>query len=60
MVRLPGVHFCSGRFNAQHHGTIFTKAQEWEVLPDTFANPTRRVKLGRRWVVRPEQILSEE
>ena len=40
--------------------TIFTKAQEWEVLPDTFANPTRRVKLGRRWVVRPEQILSEE
>ena len=40
--------------------TIFTKAQEWEILPDTFANPTRRVKLGRRWVVRPEQILSEE
>ena len=28
--------------------TIFTKAQEWEVLPDTFANPMRRVKLGRR------------
>lgn len=40
--------------------TIFTKAQEWEVLPDTLANPLRRVKLGRRWVVRPEQILSEE
>ncbi|OFW27421.1 MAG: hypothetical protein A3J28_03365 [Acidobacteria bacterium RIFCSPLOWO2_12_FULL_60_22] len=40
--------------------TIFTKAQEWEVLPDTFANPTRRVRLGRKWVVRPEQILSEE
>ena len=40
--------------------TIVTKAQEWEVLPDTFANPTRRVKLGRRWVVRPEQILGEE
>jgi integrase len=40
--------------------TIVTKAQEWEVLPDTFANPTRRVRLGRRWVVRPEQILSEE
>ena len=40
--------------------TIYTKAQEWEILPDTFANPTRRVKLGRRWVVRPEQILSEE
>jgi integrase len=40
--------------------TIFTKAQEWEILPDTFANPTRRVKLGRRWVVRPEQILSDQ
>ena len=39
---------------------IFTKAQEWEVLPDSLANPMRRVKLGRRWVVRPEQILSEE
>ena len=39
---------------------IVTKAQEWEILPDTFANPTRRVKLGRRWVVRPEQILSED
>jgi hypothetical protein len=40
--------------------TIFTKAQEWEVLPDSLANPMRRVRLGRRWVVRPEQILSEE
>ena len=39
---------------------IFTKAQEWEVLPDTLANPMRRVKIGRRWTVRPEQILSEE
>ena len=40
--------------------TIFTKAQEWEVLPDTLANPMRRVKIGRRWTVRPEQILSEQ
>lgn len=40
--------------------TIFTKAQEWEVLPDTLANPMRRVKVGRKWVVRPEQILTEE
>jgi integrase len=39
---------------------IFTKAQEWEILPDTLANPMRRVKLGRKWVVRPEQILSED
>ena len=39
---------------------IFSKGQEWEILPDTLANPMRRVKLGRRWVVRPERILSEE
>ena len=39
---------------------IFSKAQEWEVLPDTLANPMRRVKLGRKWVVRPERILCEE
>ena len=39
---------------------IFTKAQEWEVLPDTLANPMRRVKIGRRWTVRPEQILGEQ
>ena len=39
---------------------IFSKAQEWEILPDTLANPMRRVKLGRKWVVRPERILSEE
>ena len=27
---------------------IFTRAQEWEILPDTYANPMRRVKIGRR------------
>lgn len=26
---------------------IFTKAQEWELLPDTFANPIARVKLPK-------------
>ncbi len=30
---------------------IFTKAQEWEVLPDTFANPISRVKLPKKWQV---------
>ena len=30
---------------------IFTKAQEWELLPDTFANPIARVKLPKKWVV---------
>jgi integrase len=39
---------------------IFTRAQEWEILGETFANPMRRVKLGRKWMVRPERILSEE
>ncbi len=39
---------------------IFTRAQEWEILDETFANPMRRVKLGRKWMVRPERILSEE
>jgi len=39
---------------------IFTKAQEWEILPDTYANPMRRVKLPRKWEVREKKILSEE
>lgn len=39
---------------------IFTKAQEWEILPETFANPMRRVKLPKKWKVRPERILTEE
>jgi integrase len=39
---------------------IFTKAQEWEILPETYANPIRRVKVGRKWTVRPERILTEE
>lgn len=39
---------------------IFTRAQEWEILPDSYSNPMRRVKIGRRWTVWPEQILSQE
>jgi integrase len=39
---------------------IFTKAQEWEILPDTFANPMQRVKLPRKWEVREKRILTEE
>ncbi|HEY6346093.1 MAG TPA: tyrosine-type recombinase/integrase [Bryobacteraceae bacterium] len=39
---------------------IFTKAQEWEILPDTFANPMGRVKLPRKWEVREKRILTEE
>lgn len=39
---------------------IFSKAQEWEILPDTFANPMRRVKLPRKWEVREKRILNED
>ena len=39
---------------------IFTKAQEWELLPDTFANPIARVKLPKKWEVYERRILSEE
>jgi integrase len=39
---------------------IFTKAQEWEILPDSYANPMRRVKLPRKWEVREKRILTEE
>ena len=39
---------------------IFTKAQDWEILPDTYANPIRRVKLPRKWRVRESRILTEQ
>jgi integrase len=39
---------------------IFSKAQDWEILPDTFANPMRRVKLPRKWEVREKRLLTEE
>jgi integrase len=39
---------------------IFTKAQEWEVLPDTFANPIARVKLPKKWEVYEKRILTED
>ena len=37
---------------------IITKAQEWEIYPDTFANPIRRVKLPKKWEVREKRILA--
>jgi integrase len=39
---------------------IFSKAQEWEILPDSFANPMHRVKLPKKWEVREKRILNEE
>jgi integrase len=39
---------------------IFARAQEWEILDETFANPMARVKVGRKWSVRPDRILTHE
>ncbi len=39
---------------------IITKAMEWEIFPETFANPIHRVKLPKKWEVREKRILSEE
>jgi integrase len=39
---------------------IFTKAIEWEILPDSYANPIARVKLPSKWTVREKRILNED
>ncbi len=40
---------------------VFAKAIEWELLPDSYANPMRRVKLPAKWSVREEaRILTED
>ena len=39
---------------------IFARGQEWEIIPETFANPMARVKVGRKWTVRPERILDDD
>jgi integrase len=39
---------------------IFARGQEWEIIPETFANPMARVKVGRKWTVRPDRILDDE
>jgi integrase len=39
---------------------IFAKAHEWEILPDSFANPMHRVKLPKKWEVREKRILDED
>ena len=41
-------------------GGIFTRAQEWEILPETFSSPLRRVKIGRKWTVRQDRILDDD
>ena len=39
---------------------IVTKAIEWEILPDSYANPMHKVKLPAKWAVREKRILSED
>jgi len=38
---------------------IFARGKEWEILPETFANPMSRVKVGRKWTVRENRILDD-
>jgi integrase len=39
---------------------IYTKAEEWGYWPEGRRNPISRVKIGPKWSVRPERILTEE
>jgi integrase len=39
---------------------IYTKAEEWGYWPEGKRNPMSRVKIGPKWSVRPERILSGE
>ena len=39
---------------------IFTKAIEWELLPESYSNPMKRVKLPPKWSVRERRILTED
>jgi integrase len=39
---------------------IYTKAAEWGYWPEGRRNPMSRVKIGEKWSVRPERILTEE
>lgn len=39
---------------------IFTKAEDWGYWPEGRRNPISRVKIGEKWTVRPERILTDE
>jgi integrase len=39
---------------------IYTKAEEWGYWPEGRRNPMSRVKIGEKWSVRPERILTAE
>jgi integrase len=56
-------HCNSWHMMAQLRGVmsgIITKAIEWEVIPETFANPMQRVKLPPKREVREKRILTPE
>ena len=39
---------------------IYTKAEEWGYWPEGRRNPMSRVKIGEKWTVRPDRILTED
>jgi integrase len=39
---------------------IITRAQEWGIIPRSFANPMQWVKIGRKWTVRENRILDDD
>jgi integrase len=39
---------------------VYTKAEEWGYWPEGRRNPISRVKIGEKWTVRPERILTED
>ena len=39
---------------------IVTRAQEWGIIPRSFANPMKWVKVGRKWTVREDRILDDD
>jgi integrase len=39
---------------------VITKSHEWEILPESFANPMHRVRLPKKWEVWEKRILTPE
>ena len=39
---------------------MITRAQEWNIIPRSFANPMQWVKVGQEWTVRPDRIYTPE
>ncbi len=41
-------------------GSIIKKGIEWELIPETYANPISRVRMPKQWLVRERRILTPE